>query len=902
MRSSLPAICVILAVLSHAQSLAEVSLASAPDRIELANARQKIEFLKDRSGRFRLSTFVRRNDTWDLLFDGQEPLLQGAEFDLYPGAYKIIESSAGRVAVELSGVQPTHGYAWDLLVELTDATDLVRFRLTCRLAKPLTISGLGPQLVLWMNRSEDLVSVNQGPGNIYHGPADIEWGNSFPAAYLWASGKEAAVFFDMTPVTWMSHRNLFRFRDCRVQAFADHGRTGFGLRVVKRNFHELPAGDLVYEFYLHAAARPERPSRLEALGTLVDTFAPLHPTMAPMPDNHVAPGETRWATFARGVTGNLMLKDLVWDDLPLPEDKPWNDGPAFPERTVSLLRISSDYAVDSACQPQWNRKSVREAWDFSTSNNYLAAWVAYERLHPDPAQHQHLSVKVRDLPLFYDPACQLIRHSTRYPLHVGEREMTWQNLTFNLETVKIYQMLRPGERDPALAGKFLMSLNTLMTFARKVEYVFPQWFDPLRLAGITQQDVPELGMVKEPWQTGTYAYLMCKGFEITGSQVFLDEAKQSIEQLLNGKMRYTIENERYRIEYDDPVDFPITEIFGNAWGVAAAEKVHAWTGESKYRRYSDDFLNSLLRMSYWYESQLRDDPKDRLVRNAGLFRNHAGAFTGSPWETSEAFLALTVRLKHDTNIRAPLLPLFNLYRINSFYFFPAVVPNAALACPKLIEHPASYLPIEDYYMHEHGGENGAMGRAVYMSGIALWNYLLFEAFAKSDDPEVMVLNLDAVEAFDEAAAAVRREFLVYNPTKRDKSTKIKMDHLADARYRLSVFGAGRLSRSYGALTAAELRSGLSCELPPGDYRRILLERDDDEEPRNLVRNERQACDRLACAYQLLQQAAGDRGGFDDQLRSSKAMYLKGLADYLRADYTSAMREAAAAMDEVNMGR
>ena len=66
---------------------------------------------------------------------------------------------------------------------------------------------------------------------------------------------------------------------------------------------------------------------------------------------------------------------------------------------------------------------------------------------------------------------------------------------------------------------------------------------------------------------------------------------------------------------------------------------------------SDHFLNSLLRMTYWYESALRDDPKDRSLRNAGLFRNHGGAFTGSPWETSEAYLAMTVRLKLDRQVR-----------------------------------------------------------------------------------------------------------------------------------------------------------------------------------------------------------------------------------------------------------
>lgn len=856
-------------LLLNAAAAGQTDRSKGPEVAVVSTEGHEVRFQRAADGRYRMTTRVRQGKSWRPLFNSDVPLVQGREFDLRPSSCDVLQP--GR-HLRLSGTHPGEGYPWRLDVEAQPP--FIRFRLTCDLRKPLTLSGLEPQFAFWMEQPGVALSVDQGPAGIYQGTAEKEWGNSFPAAYLWDGGREAAVFFNMGPMTWMSHRNLFRFRDCRVQAFSEGSRTGFGLRVVRRNFHEIPAGSLAFDAYLYAGERPERPSKLEGLDRLVRLCAPLHPRSARLPTNHQPPYRARWEDFARGVAQNLMLKDVVRSEITLPPDQPWRDLPLFPEDTVSRLPISSDYAVESACDARFNRRSVHQAWDFSTCNNYLSGWIGYERLHPDAEQHALLQAKVSALPLFFDPRAGLMRHSTRYPAHVGDREMSWQNLMFTQEMLRVHRVLPAEAFRPAVAGRFLMAADGLIRLAHNTDYLLPQWFDPYLKKPMVQNDEPDLGIIHEPWQVGTYAYLMEQAHALTGDGKYLAEARTGLDRLFGG-MRFATVNRRYRVDYTDPVDFPVTEIFGNAWGVAAAARLYHRTGDPKYRRYSDHFLNSLLRMTYWYESELREDERDRLLRNAGLFRNQGGAYTGSPWETGEAYLALTVRLKLDPEVREPLLRLFNLQRVNGFYYFPAVFSGAAVPCRKLQEHPARYLPIEDTYTHEHGGANGGMGRCVYMSGLAFWNYLMYEAFAGADRPEWMVLNLDAADGFDSAAASQNRHFLVYNGGDTASEARVRMRSLAPGSYRLTLRRAPN-RRETRTLTGASLASGISLRLDAEEHVRLELERLDPSAARVLQKSER-ARDGLARAYQRLQQAAEHRGV--EPLAAARRLFREAEAAY-----------------------
>jgi len=279
------------------------------------------------------------------------------------------------------------------------------------------------------------------------------------------------------------------------------------------------------------------------------------------------------------------------------------------------------------------RVAVADAWDFSGVNNYVAPWIGIERLNPDRTQREFLKSKYSNLPLFFDPNAGLIRWGVRHADHQGDFSMSWQNFTFSLETLKTLNMVAPEMFNPALSGQFLLSADGLIELAHNVDYIFPQWFDPYKKISIIQQDVKSLDIVYEPWQTGTFAYLMAQAYELSGDKKYLDEAMISIEKLLSGDLEFTVKNDYYDITYNDPVDFPIAEIFGNGWGIAAGQKIHELTGNEKYLQYSKDFLNNLLRATFWYESELEVDPKDLILKNAGLFKAHGDYLGAAPWET-----------------------------------------------------------------------------------------------------------------------------------------------------------------------------------------------------------------------------------------------------------------------------
>jgi hypothetical protein len=694
----------------------------------------------------------------------------------------------------------------------------------------------------------------------------------------------------------MGPRSLFRFHDCRVQSWDEDGRTAMGLRVVKRNFHELGPGEVVFDWWLQVNAGVARPrNRTEALDRLVRLLEPLHPSTAtPLIDRATGRPAT-WTDLAAGVEGDLMRRGVVWEDLELPVGAPWRDLPAFPEHSVTRLRISTDYAVGSPAEPAQRRPNVLAGWDFSTCNNYLSAFLAAERASPNAERRAFLAQKTRTLPLFFDTQAGMLRHGTRYPLHVGDREMTWQNLMFAVEAVRVHRLMPAEDFEPAVGGRLLMSIPRLMELVRRSGDVPAQWFDPYALSPMVQGDVPELGVVYEPWQLGTYAWLMTEAFAMTGDAVQRDEAKRVLERLLDGSLRVSVANARYSVTYDDPADFPITEIFGNAWGMAAAARLAAAAapGEAeRWRSAADAFLNSLARLTYWYESATAGDARDQAVRQAGLFRNHGGAMTGSPWENAEASLALVARLGVDAEPRPLVLKLLNLQRLNAMSFFPRCLPGAAQPGPPVTGHVADSLPIEDAYTLEHGGRHGAGGLAAYMSGMAMWYALLFERWGRADDLEVMLVSLDVPLGFETAVDCEERRFLAYNPTPQAQPTTVRLLDLLPGTYRL-ILRQSDGQTAERRVVRAELEPGFPLALPAGGWVRIELSRQGDGSSASATLRQ-QSRDRLAAAYCAIQAAATREPGAAQT--AAKGDYARSLAALRQGRWAESLAASQRALD------
>ena len=130
--------CLVVALLFVicSKTRGDVSLTVRPERFEIVAGSQKVVFAKDEVGRFVLTTHVHSGNSWQPLFDGGMPLLQGPDFNVHPQTFRVVEDTPQRVAVSLTGVHERHKYKCQVLVEAKADSELLRFRVTC----PLTVS------------------------------------------------------------------------------------------------------------------------------------------------------------------------------------------------------------------------------------------------------------------------------------------------------------------------------------------------------------------------------------------------------------------------------------------------------------------------------------------------------------------------------------------------------------------------------------------------------------------------------------------------------------------------------------------------------------------------------------------------------------------------------------------
>jgi hypothetical protein len=812
----------------YAGETSKLTLSADNARVELATEQQKLVFSRT-DGVFVLTTFVRTGEQWRAMFDAGRPLLEGPYFNLHPTRYTVQADLPERKAVEFRGRHLHPDFDWEMRVEAAADSPLFRFAITCHLPEPLMLDAPQPFVALWMRNAKPAFQLDQGPDSIY-GIAGIPHCYGFPAAYLWDEGREAAVFFNMTPMRWMQPDGVARFHDVRIMTRNESGQAGLGMHFKKLSGRRLPAGEMAIEFFLYQGTRAEKPTGMEALDTTIQAFAPLHPAESVIPRDQLTGDFAGWEQFARHAMADLSSPQAMSEI-----SATWHDEP------LALVAPQETMIVHPSAQQ----------WDYSTVNNHLTPWLLLARLHGDADALRLGQRKVDALPRFYDPSSRLIRHGTRQPPHVGDLEMCWQNFFFHGETLRAASATGSRDFNPAMAGRFLMATAGLQNLAKNVGFVFPQWFDPYLKQPVIQNDMKQLGIVREPWQVGAYARLMMQAFEITGETKYQTEAQQAVEVLME-RMKFHVKNDIYDRQYEELAEFPVTELFGNAWGIAAAYRLHEVTGNPKFLRYSRDFMNVLLRLTPWYEDET--DPVSRELRSAGLFFPHGGAHVATPWETAEAHLMIAWTLKHDREhpLTALLLKLSNLNRTNSFYFFPATWTEPVLALDGQLPAWGRYFPIEPFYCLE--GTGGHRGQtAAYMAGLALWNAWLYESLAEASDREIMVLNLDALESYEEAISGVEQHFLAYNPGRTTRSFHLLFRHTPDADYLVKIGVHEQVH------PGAELRRGVSLTLNPGEHVRITVRRSDFRECQSRLHQQQTAQNLVSHAYQLLQQRAVNRG-------------------------------------------
>ncbi|MEI7634244.1 MAG: hypothetical protein WCK47_08195 [bacterium] len=864
-----------LMVVTSAPSTGSLALVATDSLLEMSNGIQKISFAKDTDGKFRPSVHVWNGSSWELFLDGRRPLIEGAIFNLEPTSYGILENSSIRKLVQFHGVSASPPNVWDIGMEMRADSPLAFFQIASHFQSDITLTAPQPTVALWMNQPSADLTLDQGPlsptGDVYNTP--FVYG--FPAAYLWHQGREASVFFDMTPMTWMSRQGVGRFQDVQIKIQPQAGQTGLGMFPRHLSGNKLRAGEMLVTFYLYASRRDAKPTKFEALDRMMQVFAPLCRADSVFPSNTLAGGEVSWKSFTQQAVSDFQIRNTTYGDLSVA----WDDMPLYLITIGNRMIVHPDRAVASQSQAE-------SAWNFSTVNLHLTPWMLYERLNPNTSAHVFAMVKKQGLPRFYDSVARMVCSGTRQPVHVFTAEISWQSLVFYQKLLEVYEALAPADFNPAITGRMLMGLSGLMQYAANVNYVFSTYFYPGSKQPMDFAENPGLGAIREPWSVGSYAYVLMRAYEMTRNERLRAEAAKALDTFLT-TMTYTESNSYFTRTFTESMDMPVMELIGNGYGAVAAFKLYQRSGDPRMLRVSRDFLNTLLRMTIWFEDNT--DAVSRELRNTGLFYPFGGAACPTPWETSEANLCMAWMLKNDTaNPLTPLLlKLSNLNRINSFYFYPAAyTPTVRALNPSLRRDLGQYCPIEEFYMLEFpGGSTGSNGTAFYMAGNAMWNYWMYEALAQADNRSIMALNLDVLDDYQETLSSAKRRFIVFNPTTGRLSFNFRILGLAEGNYTMICADSAGNSGAPVVYSSAQLTSGVALALDSLDYARVELRHENANAMLAQIGEIRNTRNNLSLAYSLLQERARDQG--TDPLANLKTVFQSAMQAYDNGNYSAA---------------
>ena len=101
----------------------------------------------------------------------------------------------------------------------------------------------------------------------------------------------------------------------------------------------------------------------------------------------------------------------------------------------------------------------------------------------------------------------------------------------------------------------------------------------------------------------------------------------------------------------------------------------------------------------------------------------------------------------------------------------------------------AFIPFENLGTLELGGQSGNVGKEIYGAGESLWMYLMFEALGQVSDRELMLVNLDLLDAVERKDFPPRKlTFILYNPTPVSRSANLTLPAAKDRPVRLSVNG------------------------------------------------------------------------------------------------------------------
>src|SRR5713226_7243948 len=384
-------------------------------------------------------------------------------------------------------------------------------------------------------------------------------------------------------------------------------------------------------------------------------------------------------------------------------------------------------------------KQPVDNFELMTLADVLWPSLLYLRLHPSPSFELECNDLLEDLPAFYHADTRSISNYFTRPR--DERADSWY--PFENALIK-YPMIGSLAGSREVTDHFLDAFQTAQKMAQQYDYLFPIYYQVATLRAEGAGTNYAVG--------GLYAWAAILANRLTGEQHYLEEARRAIRVL------YTVPAERL---FHEPQEL--------AYGALAAAEL-GMQEEANYLLYEQ------LRMFYWYS-----DPSQKSHDIRGMVQAAASILYPAFKENVEAILPWTGVMKRGIVFEG-LLRFMDQQRRNNFYFFEDCSANRKRG-------PSAFIPFENLGTLELAGMTGNVGKEIYGAGESLWMYLMFEALGQVSDRELMLVNLDLLDAAHAKEFPSRElNFILYNPMAVTRTASIAIPVARQRAVRLSVKG------------------------------------------------------------------------------------------------------------------
>ncbi len=365
--------------------------------------------------------------------------------------------------------------------------------------------------------------------------------------------------------------------------------------------------------------------------------------------------------------------------------------------------------------------------------------LLYLRLHPSPSFETECNELLAALPFFYHEDTHSI--SNDFVRKPNERTDSWYPFENGLVKYPAIGSLAGSKK---VTDHFLEAFQTAQKMARQYDYLFPIYYQVSTLLAEGAGTNYAIG--------GLYAWAAILAHRLTAEEHYREEARRAIQVL------YTVPSDRL---FHEPQEL--------AYGALAA-------AELGMRDQANYLLYQQLRMFYWYS-----DPSQKSHDVRGMVQAAASILYPAFKENVESILPWTGVLKRGIVFEG-LLRFMDQQRRNNFYFFQDCTGNR--------QHTSmAFIPFENLGTLELGGQTGNVGKEIYGAGESLWMYLMYEALGQASDRELMLVNLDLLDAFDAKVFPPRQlNFILYNPTAERRSASISIPPAKGHEVRLSRDG------------------------------------------------------------------------------------------------------------------